>query len=175
MFSVSFAEIMLTKQQKKQKIEEGKEIIKNNRFLVFIDFTKTGVEDLKKLRRALGDAGAKLKVIKKRLLNIAFQESGFDFDHSKFESQIGTIFSEKDIPEIAASVYKFSKEINNKEFKILGGYDLSAKNFLEAEFVKMLSQLPSKEVLLSQLVGILSVQIRMFMYVLQERSKKVVQ
>ena len=166
---------MLTKEQKKKQIDEGKNIIKNNKFLIFIDFTKTGVEDLKKLRMALRGAGAKLKIIKKRLLNIAFKESGLDFNHSKFESQIGTIFSEKDIPEIAAPVYKFSKEIDNKEFKILGGYDLSAKNFLDAEFVNMIGQLPPREILLSQLVGTLSIPIRMFMYALQERSKKVVQ
>ncbi|MEK7635940.1 MAG: 50S ribosomal protein L10 [Patescibacteria group bacterium] len=164
---------MLTKKQKAEYIKEGKDILKNSHFLVFIDFTKTSVEDLKKLRRVLRDAGAKLKVIKKRLLNIAFKESGFDFDHSKFESQIGTIFSEKDIPEIAASVYKFSKEINNKEFKILGGYDLSAKNFLEAEFVKMLGQLPPREILLSQLVGMLQSPISKLLYVLNEKSKMV--
>jgi len=166
---------MLTKEQKKQQIEESKDIIKNNKFLVFIDFTKTGVEDLKKLRRILRESGAKLKVIKKRLLNIAFKDGGFDFDHSKFESQVGTVFSSSDIQDIASSVYKFSNETKNKEFKILGGYDLSAKNFLDAEFVNMLGQLPSREILLSQLVGTLSIPIRMFMYALQERSKKVVQ
>lgn len=164
---------MLTKEQKKQQIEEGKEIIKNNKFLVFIDFTKTSVEDLKKLRRALRDIGAKLKVIKKRLLNIAFKENNLDIDFSDFKFQVGTVFSEKDIPEIAASVYKFSKETNNKEFKILGGYDLSAKNFLDAEFVKMIGQLPSREIILSQLVGMLQSPISRFLYVLKEKNKMV--
>lgn len=166
---------MLTKEQKKQQIEEGKEIIKNNKFLIFIDFTKTSVEDLKKLRRALGNIGAKLKVIKKRLLNIAFKENNLDIDFSDFKFQVGTVFSEKDIPEIAASVYKFSKEIDNKnkEFKILGGYDLSAKNFLDAEFVKMIGQLPSREILLSQLVGMLQSPISRLLYILSEKSKMV--
>ena len=164
---------MLTKEQKKQQIEEGKEIIKNNKFLVFIDFTKTSVEDLKKLRRALRDAGAKLKVIKKRLLNIAFKENNLDINFDDFKLQVGTVFSEKDIPEIAAAVYKFSKGTNNKEFRILGGYDLSAKNFLDAEFVQMIGQLPSREIILSQLFGILQSPISKLLYVLSEKSKMV--
>ena len=161
---------MLTKEQKKQQIEESKDIIKNNKFLVFIDFTKTGVEDLKKLRRILRESGAKLKVIKKRLLNIAFKDGGFDF-----ESQVGTVFSSSDIQDIASSVYKFSNEIKNKEFKILGGYDLSAKNFLDAEFVNMIGRLPSREVLLSQLLGVLQGPMKKFMYILDQKSKQTVE
>ena len=166
---------MLTKEQKKQQIEESKDIIKNNKFLVFIDFTKTGVEDLKKLRRILRESGAKLKVIKKRLLNIAFKDGGFDFDHSKFESQVGTVFSSSDIQDIASSVYKFSNETKNKEFKILGGYDLSAKNFLDAEFVNMIGKLPSREILLSQLLGVLQGPMKKFMYILDQKSKQTVE
>lgn len=163
---------MLTKQQKKQQIEEGEDIIKNSKLLIFVDFSETSVEDLKKLRRALRDVGAKLKVIKKRLLNIAFKNSNINIDFSNFKLQLGTIFSEKDISEIAAPVYKFSQETNNKEFKILGGYDLLAKNFLDAEFVKMLGQLPSREVLLSQLVGMLQSPISKLMYILKEKGRK---
>lgn len=164
---------MLTKEQKKNQIEESKIIIKNNKFLVFIDFTKTGVEDLKKLRRALREAGAKLKIIKKCLLNIAFKENNLDIDFSNFKLQVGTVFSEKDISEIATPIYKFSKEINNKEFKILGGYDLSAKSFLDGEFVTMIGQLPGREVILSQLVGMLQSPISKFLYLLNERAKMV--
>jgi large subunit ribosomal protein L10 len=165
---------MLTKQQKKQQIEEGENIIKNSKFLIFVDFSKTSVEDLKKLRRTLRDAGAKLKVIKKNLLNIAFKNKNINIDFSNFKLQLGTIFSEKNIAEIAAPVYKFSQETKSKEFQILGGYDLAANNFLDAGFVKMIGQLPPREVLLSQLVGVLQSPISRFLYVLQERGKKVV-
>lgn len=165
---------MLTKDQKKKQIEEGKEALQNSRFLVFADFTKTGVEDFKKLRRNLKNVGAAIKVFKKKLLRISFSESGFDFNPERFESQAAMIFSAQDISEIAGSVYKFSKSLKKDSgFGILGAYDLSAKLFIDAETVKKIGQLPPREILLAQLIGMFSAPLKMFMSVLQERGKKV--
>ncbi|KKQ23024.1 MAG: 50S ribosomal protein L10 [Candidatus Wolfebacteria bacterium GW2011_GWC1_37_10] len=166
---------MLTKQQKTQQIKESKELIKGSKMLIFVDFTGTTVDEIKKLRRALLAIGSKLKVVKKKLLRVALSEDKIDFNPEQFESQIGTIFSSADISEIAGPIYKFSKEAKNKEFKILGGYDLSAKNFIEGEIVKQIGQLPSREILLGQLVGMFAMPIKMFMNVLEQKSKQMVE
>jgi ribosomal protein L10 len=63
--------------------------------------------------------------------------------------------------------------LEKKGFKILGAYDLSDKNFIDAETVIKIGKLPTREILLGQLVGVLSAPIRMFMYVLNEKSKMV--
>lgn len=165
---------MLTKQQKTEQIKKISELLKSNRLLIFTDFSGTSVEDLKKLRASLrSGAGAKLKVFKKRLLSITLKEGGFDFDPNQFESQLATVFSDKDISEVAVLVYKFFKEVEKKGFKILGAYDLAAKNFVDAETVKMIGKLPPREVLLAQVVGMLAAPIRMFMYVLDQKTKMV--
>lgn len=164
---------MKTHQQKAKQIEEGDKLLKENKSLIFVDFSGVGVEDLKSLRRILKGFGAKLKVIKKKLLRIIFEREKIDFNPEQFELQAGTIFTDKDISEIAAPVCKFSKGVEKKGFKILGAYDLSAKNFLDAETVIKIGQLPAREVLLSQLVGVLSAPIKMFLYVLSEKSKMV--
>ena len=39
---------------------------------------------MKKLRRALLGIGGKMKIIKKKLLRVAFKESNLDFDPEKF-------------------------------------------------------------------------------------------
>ncbi|MBI4993801.1 50S ribosomal protein L10 [Candidatus Wolfebacteria bacterium] len=166
---------MLTKAQKSQHIEESKKLIKDSKFLTFIDFSGTAVEDIKKLRLALREVGAKMKVFKKKLLRVALKDIGIDFNPEQFDLQLGTIFSDKDISEIAGPVYKFSKGLKDAQFKILGSYDLSAKNFLDAEAVKKIGQLPSREVLLGQLVGMLASPIRMFLYVLDQKSKQTVE
>lgn len=165
---------MLTKQQKLKQIEESKEILKDNQSLVFVDFSGVTMEELKKLRRALKEVGAKMKVFKKKLLRIAFKESGMDFNPEQFESQAATVFSDKDISEIAGSVYKFSKSLKkDSSFGILGAYNLLDKLFIDAETVKKIGQLPPKEILLGQLVGMLSMPIKMFMNVLNEKVKTV--
>lgn len=165
---------MLTKQQKTEQIKKISELLKNNRLLIFTDFSGVSVEDLKKLRGSLtAGAGAKLKVFKKRLLGITLREGGFDFDPNQFDSQLATVFSDKDISEVATLVYKFFKEVEKKGFKILGAYDLAAKNFVDAETVKMIGKLPPREVLLAQVAGMLAAPIRMFLYVLDQKTKMV--
>lgn len=163
---------MLTKKQKSRQIEEGKKLVEESRFLLFVDFSGTSVEDLKKLRRSLLALGAKLKVFKKKLLRVILNNLGFNFNPEQFDFQVGTIFSTNDISEVAGLVYKFSKLVESKEFKILGSYDLSAKNFLDAETIKKIGQLPSREILLAQLAGMLAMPIKMFMNVLNEKVKR---
>ena len=120
---------MLTKVQKAKQIDEGEKLLDKSQSLIFVDFTGTNVADMKKLRRGLREIGAKLKVIKKKLLRIALERKKIDFNPEQFESQVGTVFAENSVEGIAAPVYKSG-------LKILGGYDLSAKNFLDAERVK---------------------------------------
>ena len=45
--------IMKTKEQKKKSIEEAQKLIDESQNLFFVDFTGTGVEDMKTLRRPL--------------------------------------------------------------------------------------------------------------------------
>lgn len=159
---------MLTKKQKTEQIEKGQELLKESRSLIFVDFSGKSVEEISVLRRALREAGAKLKVIKKRLMRIVFEKQGIDFNPEQFESQLGTIFAPNEIFEIASPIYK-------SKIQILGGYDLSEKNFIDAEKVEFIGKLPSREILLGQLVGMLSAPIKMFMHVLDQKSKQTVE
>jgi large subunit ribosomal protein L10 len=163
---------MKTKQQKIEQVEGGQELLKGSQLLLFTDFTGTSVEDMKNLRKTLREMGAKFKVIKKRLLRIVFEKMGVDFNPEQFDSQLGTIFTQKDIYEIISPVYKFSHEKEKQGFKILGAYDLAEKKFIDADTVVKIGKLPSREVLLSQLVGVLSAPMRMLAYVLNEKGRK---
>jgi len=164
---------MLTKQQKIKILSDTNDLLKDSKFLLFTDFTGISVEDSKSLRRLVSDLGAKYKVIKKKLMRVAFEKSQIGFNPEKFKSQLGTIFSSKDISEVAGPVYKFSKEMEKKGFKILGAYDLEKGEFLEGEFVKKIGQLPSREIILGQLAGVLSAPLKMLMYILDQKSKMV--
>jgi len=158
---------MLTKEQKKKVIENEKADLKNSRSAVFIDFTGVKTGDLNAFRKTIRQAGGELKVIKKKLLRVAFTEAGLDFSPEIFESQVGTIFSGEEIFAMAQPAYKFASA------KILGGYDIEGKKFVPAEEVIMLGRLPSREVLLGQLVGMVASPIKSFMFVLKERASKI--
>lgn len=166
---------MLTKAQKTVEIEEGKKLLKENQTMVFLDLKGVDAETTKQLRRLVRAEGGTMKVLKKRLLRVAMKDAGFDFDPEQFESQLATVFVPKDISEIAGPIYSFLKKnvlIKDKQ-SILGGFDLVAKNFLDAPMVNQIGQLPSREVLLGQVVGVLAAPIRALLYVLSEKSKMV--
>ena len=99
------------------------------------------------------------------------KDAGIDFEPKELKGQTGVVFGPKDFTETAQMVYKFAK-LNEKFFKITGGFNLAEKKFLDAGMVQMIGSLPGREVLLGQLVFVLSGPIRNLMYVLQERAKK---
>lgn len=165
---------MLTKSQKKDQVDIGKKFIAENRNIVFADFSGVSIELTKKLKKELKKSKASFKVIKKRLFKISLKEAGIDFDPTQFPSQVGMIFIPNELSESAGLIYKFVKELakEKKEFKILGVYDKEGKTFISAEEFVIIAKLPSREVLLSQLVGVLTGPIRAFMYVIDQVSKR---
>ena len=166
-----------TKAQKVEIVERGAEEIKKAATLVFADFGGVSSEELKRLRRALRESGSKFTVVKKRLLRVIFEKLGIGANVGEFKSQLGTVLSPREIPEIAGVIYKFSRETlgadKKERFQILGGYDMGGKRFMESQEVKMIGQLPPREVLLGQLLGTIAGPMRAFLYVLDQKSKKV--
>ncbi len=162
---------MITKEKKVELIEQGKTGIDNAKVLLFADFEGSKVEELKELRRMLKATGAKFQVLKKRLLKIALQNKGIEFDPLKFEGQVGTIFaSGGEISEIVQPAYKFSKD--HPSFKLVGGLNLETKEEVPLETIQMIGNLPPREILLAQLMGALTAPLRGLIYILQERSKQ---
>lgn len=161
---------MKTKAQKVTQIEEGVKELKTSQAVVITDFTGLTANELNAFRKEVFALGGTMSVIKKRLLKYVFEKEGMEFDPKQFEGQTGVVFSPKDMVETAGVAYKFSKQ--NKLLKILGGFEVEEKKFMNAEDVTRIGQLPSREVLLGQLVYMLSSPIRSFLYVLNEKSKQ---
>ena len=163
---------MKSKLQKQEELKKGAELFNKSQLLVFTDFNNVKNEDIRRLRSELKKLGAQFLVIKKRLLNILLKEKGIDFDARKFKASMGTIFSSAGIEEISVPIFKFFKELNLQGEKILGGYDIKGKSVIEQAKIIAIGQLPTREVLLSQLLGMISAPIRSFLYVLDQKSKR---
>lgn len=171
---------MKTKLQKSEELKKGKELFKKSGVLIFSDFTALSAEHMRKLRKELKAIGAELLVIKKRLLQLILKESGVDFDLTQFKSSVGTVFSPGNAEKISGPVYGFFSKLNIPDGKekgmwmahILGGYDIKAKAPIGAEQIVFIGKLPPREVLLSQLLGMLAAPLRSFMYLLQEKSER---
>ena len=153
----------LTKEQKKEILQDLKEKLEKQKAIVFVDFQNLKTRDLFNLRRKLQENNCALKVAKRTLVNLAFKEKKLKVDFEKMEGQLALVFSFGDMILPAKIVYGFSEELGVP--KILGAY--IENEFLEAEKVIELAKLPSKEELLAKLVGSLRAPISNFQMVLQ--------
>lgn len=141
---------MLTKQQKAKIIEELKEKIEKNSAVLMVDFTGLKVADLESLRNELRKQGIELKITKKTLVQKMLSHSAINFNVFSFPGSVGLIFSPEEGIEASKITYKFSSGKKEPKLKILGGF--INKKFFSAEGIIELAKLPSKEILLSQLV-----------------------
>jgi len=161
-----------TKAQKTKAIEQGLSDLKKSETVIIADFTGIPVNDMNTLRKVLKAIGAGFTVVKKRLLKLIFEKEGIEFDPKKFAGQTGVVFSPKDLVETSGAVYNFSKSKKDL-FKILGGFDVKEKKFIEGGDVKRIGQLPGREALLGQLAFMLTIPIKKFLFVLNEKTKMV--
>lgn len=165
---------MLTKEQKREQVNQVVNTVKESGSLLFADFTKIKVSDFGSLRRSLEEQGVKLVIVKKRLLKIALQKVGVDVASLELEGQSGVVFIPEDILSIAGKVYDFSKEMKEakKNFKVLGGYDCKEDKMVTAEEFTVLAKLPSREILLAQLASVFSMPIRKLAWTLDAYREK---
>ncbi|OHA76761.1 MAG: 50S ribosomal protein L10 [Candidatus Wildermuthbacteria bacterium RIFCSPLOWO2_12_FULL_40_9] len=161
----------ITKDKKREIIKELGEKITKQKIVVFADFTGVKVKELSDLRKKIKKEEGELKVVKKTLARIAFQKSGLEIDTKKLQGEIAFILGYKDQLGTAKILYQFSK--SNPSFKILGG-------FLDGELkgsdnIIALAQLPTREELLSMLVGSIASPMSSFINVLQGNIKGLIQ
>ncbi|MDO8470277.1 MAG: 50S ribosomal protein L10 [bacterium] len=164
---------MKSKLQKKEAVGVNAKDLAASRTVIITDFTGLSVNELSVLRRTLKAMGAPYRVVKKRLLKFVFETEGMAFNPKDFAGQTGVVFSPKDMVETANAVYQVAKLHEKRGFlKILGGFDVSAKQFISAADVTAMGKLPGRQVLLGQLVGMLASPIRQFVFVLDQKSKQ---
>lgn len=149
---------MQTKQQKEIIVKQLAEKLKNSKAVVFSDYKGLNVKDMTVLRKDLKAEGVDLQVLKKTLINIALKDAGIEMDAKKLEGQVAIAVSSKDEVAAAKIIAKLAKV--NENLKIVGGI-LGTKE-LSASEVNALAKLPSKEELLSKLVGTLNAPVSGF-------------
>lgn len=166
---------MLTKEQKKQSIAKGEDLIGGSKNVIFADFAGVPTADIRKVRVLMRELGGAYTVIKKRLLRIALKNKGIDFDPAtSFPGQAAMISAPQEIFEIAGKIQALVKEFAKakKNLKILGGIDIAAKKEITPAEFAAIANLPSRETLLTQIAFMLTMPVRTVMHAIGEKAKK---
>lgn len=137
----------LTKDQKKQIIEDLKNNLQRQTSVVFVNYKGLRVKDIFALRKILKKEGIDFCVVKKTLIDLSLKGAGLgNISARNLEGQIALAFGYSDEAGPAKHLYNFSKI--NKSLKLLGG--ILMKNFIDETGILGLAKLPSKQELLAQ-------------------------
>ncbi len=133
-------------------------------FLLLIEYTGLTVDQFGELRDRLHKAGAQCQVVKNSFVKRAAKEAGLP-DISEFlTGQTAMVHGENDVCAAAKVIKTFASEFEKPTIKI-GVLD---GRTLDASEVKALADLPPREVLLAQLLGVLQAPASKLVRILNE-------
>ena len=151
---------------KKVVVSEISEKLKNCQSMVVVHFNGITVEEVTELRNQFRAAGVEYCVLKNTLVRRALDDMGITgLDHT-LSGPSAYAFGMNDPVSPAKVVYDFiNKNKDDGRLSVKAG--LMDGQVLDAKQVKALSELPSKEVLLSRLVGSLQAPVAKLVYFLE--------
>jgi large subunit ribosomal protein L10 len=141
--------------------------------VIIAEFRGMKVEQLTALRVALRKSKAEFRVTKNRIYKRAIKDHAPDLEliSSSLKGPVGAVVCYGDVVQSAKSLIEFAKE--NELFVIRNG--VFDGELLDEQKLKALSDLPSKEVLMSRLLGSLMSPHRGLVTVLSGVPRNVVQ
>lgn len=137
---------------KKEQVECIKSKITNCQSFVAVEYKGITVEQDTKLRAKFRQAGVEYRVLKNRLVKIALNELGYDQFDSALENCTAIAFANNDALAAAKIVTDGTKEIKC----LITKCGLFEGKYVNADVVTKLASIPSREVLLAQLCGLLT-------------------
>ena len=155
-------------ENKKVVVEEIKAQAKDAKTIVLVDYKGLTVSQATELRKAFRDAGATFKVYKNRLMKIAFEDLGIKFDSNLLEGTTAVAFHSEDA--IVPAKIAVDGESKYKALKVKASW-FEGKQLGVAE-TKQLATIPSKDVLVAQLLGMLTMPVRGLAVALKQISEK---
>lgn len=155
-------------ESKKVVVEEIKNYAKDAKTIVLVDYKGLTVAQVSELRKAFRNAGATYKVYKNRLMKIAFEELGIKFDDNLLEGTTAVAFHNEDA--IAPAKIAVDGEKKYKVLKVKAAW-YDGRQLL-ADETKKLATIPSKEVLVAQLLGMLTMPVRGLAVALKQIAEK---
>ena len=135
--------------EKAQTIEQTKELYSKAVGVVFTDYRGLKVKEIQNLRRNLRDKGAEMHVIKNTLFRIAVGDDVTAMPEDLHNGPTAITFVFENESECTKALFDYAK--TNKSLQVKGGY-FGGRAFTAKE-VEALSNLPSRDVLIAQVIG----------------------
>lgn len=154
----------LKKEEKILVVEELCEEFKKSSGIVLTDYKGLDVDLINKIRKDLRDNNIKYKVYKNTLIKRAAEETGFGTFVKGLAGNTAIAFSEEEPILVVKLLNQFYQQ-NKEKFKLKKAL-IEEKIFVEDELDRI-ANLPTKEELLSQMIGNMKSPITSFVFILK--------
>lgn len=153
---------------KKPIVEEISAAIKDAQSVVLVDYRGLTVEQDTKLRKELREAGVNYKVYKNTMMNFAFKGTDFESLAPYLEGPSAVAISTSDATAPARVLAKFAKSAEALEIKA----GVVEGTLYDANGMKSIASIPSRDELLSKLLGSIQSPIANFARVMNQLAEK---
>ena len=150
--------------EKASIVSDLSEKLNRSPFMLVTDYQHMKVDQFGELRNRLMPAGAEVRVVKNSFLKRAMAAGGFPDVSEQLTGQTAVVLGESDVAPVAKILKAFAAEFKIATLKI-GVVD---KAIMSTADVEALAELPAREVLLSQLLGLLMLPATSLVRVLNE-------
>ena len=137
--------------EKPSIVSELSEKLRQSPFILVANYQHMKVADFSELRNRLLPAGAEMHVVKNNFLKRAMADSGFPDITNQLIGQTAVVTGEKDVAPVAKIFKIFATEFKIAALKV-GFVDRAVLSTAELE---TLAELPPRETLQAQLLGLL--------------------
>jgi large subunit ribosomal protein L10 len=141
----------LDRSTKKQVVKELHEKLKSVKLAVLADYSSMNVAQMTDLRNKLREFNSEMRVVKNNLLKIALKDTDFELLDDHIKNPRALIMNLGDVVAPTKALVEFAKKNANLEI-ITGALD---GKVLTIEDIKVLAELPSREVLLAKLLSVM--------------------
>ena len=137
--------------EKANIVSELSEALKRSTFVLVTDYRGMKVSSFSELRTRLTPTHAEVHVVKNSFLKLAMADSGFPEVADKLAGQTAVVTGEADVAPVAKIFKSFASEFKLAALRV-GFVDRAVLSTAELE---TLADLPSREILQAQLLGLL--------------------
>lgn len=118
-------------------------------YLIVIDYTGLTVQQFTELRNRLDAGGASCTVAKNSYMRKALSEAGLPDIGADLVGQMAYVMGNSEVFAAAKAIKNFEKEFKKPEMKV----GILGNAVLDADKLKAIADIPSREAVLSQLLG----------------------
>ena len=140
----------MRREQKVRIVDELKEAMSRCSLGVLTDYQGLSASELTILRRKLRQLNIEYRVVKNTLARFAAENADKGFLSSKFEGPVAIAFGYGDVIEPAKALLDY---INSSDTNLSSRSGFLGDRLLTSEEVKTLAKIPSREVLLAQVIS----------------------